>query len=126
MTFVTTSLPCACISDTSFPILSGIAELPIMFLPADRPIASIAFHAQGELLAVASGHKVKNRHSSMFLDSYLMCYDGLWLTLESVLAIYMALQQERGHILTNHCSEDTPFASGSAFSSTWCPFSIDC
>lgn len=24
----------------------------------DRPIASIAFHAEGELLAVASGHKV--------------------------------------------------------------------
>lgn len=28
-------------------------------LQADRPIASIAFHAQGELLAVASGHKVR-------------------------------------------------------------------
>lgn len=30
------------------------------FFPAnaDRPIASIAFHAKGELLAVASGHKV--------------------------------------------------------------------
>lgn len=28
------------------------------FLHTDRPIASIAFHAQGELLAVASGHKV--------------------------------------------------------------------
>lgn len=25
---------------------------------ADRPIASIAFHAEGELLAVAAGHKV--------------------------------------------------------------------
>lgn len=25
---------------------------------ADRPIASLAFHAQGDLLAVASGHKV--------------------------------------------------------------------
>lgn len=24
----------------------------------DRPIASIAFHAEGEILAVASGHKV--------------------------------------------------------------------
>ena len=24
----------------------------------DRPIASIAFHAEGEVLAVASGHKV--------------------------------------------------------------------
>lgn len=44
----------------------------------------------------------------------------------SLLAIHMALQQERGHILTNHCFEDTAFASGSAFSSTWCPFSIDC
>ena len=28
-------------------------------LHADRPIASIAFHAQGEVLAVASGHKVR-------------------------------------------------------------------
>ena len=28
-------------------------------LRADRPIASIAFHAQGEVLAVASGHKVR-------------------------------------------------------------------
>lgn len=27
---------------------------------ADRPIASIAFHAQGEILAVASGHKVRS------------------------------------------------------------------
>lgn len=32
------------------------------FLHADRPIASIAFHAQGELLAVASGHKVRIFH----------------------------------------------------------------
>lgn len=31
----------------------------LSFLYADRPIASIAFHAQGELLAVASGHKVR-------------------------------------------------------------------
>lgn len=30
----------------------------IFNLPADRPISSIAFHARGELLAVASGHKV--------------------------------------------------------------------
>lgn len=28
---------------------------------ADRPIASLAFHAQGDLLAVASGHKVMCR-----------------------------------------------------------------
>ena len=28
------------------------------FCHADRPIASLAFHAQGDLLAVASGHKV--------------------------------------------------------------------
>ena len=27
-------------------------------LPPDRPIASLAFHAGGELVAVASGHKV--------------------------------------------------------------------
>lgn len=36
--------------------------LPVLmsffFLLPDRPIASIAFHAEGELLAVASGHKV--------------------------------------------------------------------
>lgn len=58
-----------------FPIISRISELPIMFLPTDRPIASIAFHAQGELLAVASGHKVKNRHSSMF---FRFVFDVLW------------------------------------------------
>lgn len=28
------------------------------FFLTDRPIASIAFHAKGDLLAVASGHKV--------------------------------------------------------------------
>ena len=31
-----------------------------LFPLTDRPIASIAFHAEGELLAVASGHKVFN------------------------------------------------------------------
>lgn len=30
-----------------------------LFSVSDRPIASIAFHAQGELLAVASGHRVR-------------------------------------------------------------------
>lgn len=30
-----------------------------LLLHADRPIASIAFHAHGEFLAVASGHKVR-------------------------------------------------------------------
>lgn len=30
------------------------------FTLADRPIASLAFHAEGELLAVACGHKVLN------------------------------------------------------------------
>lgn len=38
-------------------ILFLIYERFIFF--TDRPIASIAFHAQGEVLAVASGHKVK-------------------------------------------------------------------
>jgi len=28
------------------------------FFLTDRPIASIAFHAKGEIIAVASGHKV--------------------------------------------------------------------
>ncbi|GMP77653.1 hypothetical protein CsSME_00033854 [Camellia sinensis var. sinensis] len=41
-------------------------------------------------------------------------------------AIYMALQQKRGHFFTNHCTEDTPFASGSAFSSICCPISVNC
>lgn len=42
-------------------ILYGLNELllNLVLLYADRPIASIAFHAQGELLAVASGHKVR-------------------------------------------------------------------
>lgn len=35
------------------------AHESLCLLQADRPIASIAFHAQGELLAVASGHKVR-------------------------------------------------------------------
>ncbi|KAF9605232.1 hypothetical protein IFM89_014629 [Coptis chinensis] len=33
------------------------------FLRADRPIASIAFHTQGEVLAVALGHKVNDLDS---------------------------------------------------------------
>lgn len=36
------------------PVIAGFVPL------TDRPIASIAFHAEGELLAVASGHKVLN------------------------------------------------------------------
>lgn len=39
---------------------------------ADRPIASLAFHAQGDLLAVASGHKV-NVVSNVFLFSIVFC-----------------------------------------------------
>ena len=35
-------------------------DLVNLFPLTDRPIASIAFHAEGELLAVASGHKVLN------------------------------------------------------------------
>ena len=35
-------------------------DLVNLFPLTDRPIASIAFHAEGELLAVASGHKVFN------------------------------------------------------------------
>ncbi len=36
------------------------------FLFLDRPIASLAFHSQGDLLAVASGHKVE-----LFLWSFV-------------------------------------------------------
>jgi WD40 repeat protein len=42
--------------------LCGGYDSSFPFLHADRPIASIAFHAQGELLAVASGHKVRIFH----------------------------------------------------------------
>jgi len=37
----------------------NLIHMNFPFPQADRPIASIAFHAQGELLAVASGHKVR-------------------------------------------------------------------
>ena len=43
--------------------LYSIAHESLCLLQADRPIASIAFHAHGEILAVASGHKVKEVHS---------------------------------------------------------------
>ena len=33
-------------------------NLCLLISCSDRPIASLAFHAQGDLLAVASGHKV--------------------------------------------------------------------
>ncbi len=39
------------------------------FLFLDRPIASLAFHSQGDLLAVASGHKVE-----LFLWSYVCMF----------------------------------------------------
>ncbi len=35
-----------------------MVDLIAVFLLTDRPIASIAFHAKGDILAVASGHKV--------------------------------------------------------------------
>lgn len=44
-------------SESSLEVLVDMC--PFLFLYADRPIASIAFHAQGEILAVASGHKVR-------------------------------------------------------------------
>ena len=46
---------------------------PFPLLHADRPIASIAFHAQGEVLAVASGHKVRWIVPYMYIF-YLDCY----------------------------------------------------
>ena len=45
---------------------------------ADRPIASIAFHAEGELLAVAAGHKV-------FIPTSFLCLFGLSLFLNILL-----------------------------------------
>lgn len=55
-----------------------------------RPIASIAFHAQGELLAVASGHKV--RAFSWKFDIIIFIFiNGLNL-LNLALVIHMALQ----------------------------------
>lgn len=35
-----------------------MVDLIAVLLLTDRPIASIAFHAKGDILAVASGHKV--------------------------------------------------------------------
>lgn len=58
--------------------LSYIVHLLVKFLfgGTDRPIASIAFRAHGELLAVASGHKVRiccrvDSSSSML---FLQCF----------------------------------------------------
>ncbi|KAK8956045.1 Calmodulin-1 [Platanthera guangdongensis] len=61
-----------------------------------RPIASIAFHAQGEILAVASGHKL-----------YIWNYN------------------RRGNISPDNCIEDSTLIKGRAFSPTWFPISID-
>jgi hypothetical protein len=45
----------------SYILFAGNLETAVTFSHsfADRPIASIAFHAKGEILAVASGHKVR-------------------------------------------------------------------
>ena len=50
--------------------------------PADRPIASLAFHAGGEVVAVASGHKVSAQSREkegvcLGLISYFMKEKGL-------------------------------------------------
>lgn len=111
----------------------------------DRPIASIAFHAKGELLAVASGHKVLivTIQSScvgllclMLVVFIILWYSSIlglyfwiswsyWLTYASVSVIHMALQQERGAFLTNNYIEDTAFTSSCSFSSTCCTISFN-
>lgn len=53
----------------------------ISLLHADRPIASIAFHAQGEVLAVASGHKVRLTIPYLFTSVFGLLYDCLTLEL---------------------------------------------
>jgi WD40 repeat protein len=42
-----------------------------------RPIASLAFHASGDYLAVASGHKVSPRRR--FCSGRRLCKDGVLL-----------------------------------------------
>lgn len=42
------------------------------FLVTDRPIASIAFHAKGDILAVASGHKVLIFFLQLFFSSIML------------------------------------------------------
>ncbi|GJM90909.1 hypothetical protein PR202_ga07234 [Eleusine coracana subsp. coracana] len=60
---------------------------------AYRPIASIAFHARGEVLAVASGHKL-----------YIWNYN-------------------KRDEAPGHNTENPPFIESCAFSPTWCPVS---
>lgn len=48
-----------------------------VFLFADRPIASIAFHAQGEFLAVASGHKVRIFGNYHRVNCFIGCFSTL-------------------------------------------------
>lgn len=70
----------------------------------DRPIASIAFHANGEIIAVASGHKVVFilRSSPCCIKSnelffILVGFESWFCVLlwNTVSAVHMALQQER-------------------------------
>lgn len=61
-----------------------------IFPHADRPIASIAFHAQGELLAVASGHKVRNFSWKLEMRNCIMLLTDDHKNY--VLALHVALQ----------------------------------
>lgn len=47
-------------------------DLIATFLVTDRPIASIAFHAKGDILAVASGHKVLIFVLQLFCSSIML------------------------------------------------------
>lgn len=56
------------------------------FLFVDWPIASLAFHSQGDLLAVASGHKVE-----LFLWSYVCMFLCEWHWRRSWIVVILSL-----------------------------------
>ena len=55
-----------------FKLILLIVDLIATFLVTDRPIASIAFHAKGDILAVASGHKVLIFFLQLFFSSIML------------------------------------------------------
>lgn len=57
MCAVTTSVGCVRVQVLSTTFFQDFNP-GLLISCSDRPIASLAFHAQGDLLAVASGHKV--------------------------------------------------------------------
>lgn len=60
--------------DSNSLFIAPILSMFCTFFLIDRPIASIAFHAKGEFLAVASGHKVLIFALLLFILAYYASY----------------------------------------------------